>query len=173
MSPLGDWHSFMSAYPQKRTSLSTAVMSAKCQKRTLERRLFNHVVCAGDQRRWHVKAEHLRGLKVDDKLVFGRCLHRKVDRLLALETKSGRRIASPQRSGLREPRLIHLIEQSARLETAERVDPDFELTNGPATQGQVAAILLTWTTAAAPRRCALQWRWPSFVQPTRLAACHV
>ena len=43
-------------------------MSAMCQKRTLERRLFNHVVCTGDQRRWHVKVERLRDPKVDGRI---------------------------------------------------------------------------------------------------------
>ena len=30
-----------------------------------------------------------------------------------------------------------------------------------------AAILPASTTAAGPRRCASQWQWPSFVQPTQ------
>ena len=35
---------------------------------------------------------------------------------------------------------------------------------------QGAAILPASTTAAAPRHYALQWRWPSFVQPAERAA---
>ena len=33
----------------------------------------------------HVEAERLGGLEVDDEIVLGRCLHRQVGRLLALE----------------------------------------------------------------------------------------
>ena len=46
---------------------------------------FDHLVGAGEQRRWHGDAKRLRGLEVDPQLIFGRVLHRKVGRLLALE----------------------------------------------------------------------------------------
>jgi hypothetical protein len=46
--------------------------------------LFDYLVSTREQRRRHVEAYCLRSLKVDDKLVFGRRLHRKVGRLLAL-----------------------------------------------------------------------------------------
>src|SRR5207245_10063506 len=49
------------------------------------RRSFDHLVGAGEQRRWHGEAERLGSLKIDHQLVFGRRLHRKVGRLLALE----------------------------------------------------------------------------------------
>src|SRR5262245_29055743 len=47
--------------------------------------LLDHLVGAGDQRRWHLQTERLCSLKIDHQLVFGRRLHRKVSRLLALE----------------------------------------------------------------------------------------
>jgi hypothetical protein len=47
--------------------------------------LFDHLVGAGEQAIWHRDAESLRGLEIYDQLVLGRCLHRKIARLLALE----------------------------------------------------------------------------------------
>src|SRR5450631_2551161 len=47
--------------------------------------LFDHVGGAGEQGRWHSKAERLRGLEVDCQLVLCRCLHRQVRGLLALK----------------------------------------------------------------------------------------
>ena len=40
--------------------------------------LFDHLVGAGEQRCRDVKAEHFRGLEIDHKLEFGRCLHWKI-----------------------------------------------------------------------------------------------
>ena len=41
---------------------------------------------------------------------------------------------------------------------------------GAGATSEGAAILPASTTAAGPRRCAPQWRWPSFVQSTQRAA---
>jgi hypothetical protein len=34
--------------------------------------LFDHLVGAGEQRRWHGEAKHLCGLEIDYQLIFGR-----------------------------------------------------------------------------------------------------
>src|SRR5262245_28100088 len=47
--------------------------------------LFDHFVCAGEQRWRHVDPERLRGLEINCELILGRGLYRKVARLLALE----------------------------------------------------------------------------------------
>jgi hypothetical protein len=44
-----------------------------------------HLVGAAGQRQWDIEAERLCGLEIDHKLEFGRHLHRKVSRLLALQ----------------------------------------------------------------------------------------
>ena len=48
-------------------------------------RLFNHFVGAGEQCLRYCHAERLRGLQVDDQFELGRCLNRKIGRLLTLE----------------------------------------------------------------------------------------
>src|SRR5262245_59875371 len=46
---------------------------------------FDHLVGAGEQRRWHGEAELFGSFEIDRQLVVGRVLHRKIGRLLALE----------------------------------------------------------------------------------------
>src|SRR5262245_2322881 len=46
---------------------------------------FDHLVGAGEHRRWGLETECLRGLQIDHQLVLGRRLHRQVGGLLALE----------------------------------------------------------------------------------------
>src|SRR5262245_65684014 len=48
-------------------------------------RLLDNLVGVGEQRRWHVEAERLRGLEVDDEFEFHRLLDRQVGRLFASE----------------------------------------------------------------------------------------
>jgi hypothetical protein len=56
-------------YPQKRTSMSAIVMSAKCQKQTkcvaANFVLFDHLVGGVQQATWHVEAQRLGGSEVD------------------------------------------------------------------------------------------------------------
>src|SRR3954462_14650572 len=46
---------------------------------------FDHLVGAGEQRRWQVEADRLGGFEVYHQFVLCRRLHREVGRLLALE----------------------------------------------------------------------------------------
>src|SRR6516165_10011224 len=72
-------------YPQKQTLRSANAMSALCQKRTLERRLFDNLVGTAKQRWRYGEAECFGSLEVDDQLDGGRRLHRQIGRLLAFE----------------------------------------------------------------------------------------
>src|SRR6266481_29159 len=50
--------------------------------------LFDHLVCAREQRCWHVEAECLRGLEIDDHFDLGRKLDRQVAGFRAALTRS-------------------------------------------------------------------------------------
>src|SRR5262245_47226415 len=87
MSALGQKQTFavqdgMSALPPIATSIAFFGMSALGHKRTS----LDHFVGAGEQLRWHRKAERPGSLEIDNKLEFGRCLHRQVARLFAFES---------------------------------------------------------------------------------------
>jgi hypothetical protein len=47
------------------------------------RRCIDYLVCTGEQRWRKFEAERLRGGQVDNKIKFGRLLHRKITRLCA------------------------------------------------------------------------------------------
>src|SRR4051794_10664981 len=47
--------------------------------------LFDHLVCAGEQRRRELEAERFCGVEIDDQVVLGRCLDGQVAGLLAVE----------------------------------------------------------------------------------------
>src|SRR5262249_40801231 len=48
-------------------------------------RLLDHLIGAGEQRRWHRKAKRLGGLEIDGELKFGGFLNREVSRFRSLE----------------------------------------------------------------------------------------
>ena len=51
--------------------------------------LFDHLVDAGEQKRRHIQADCLGGLKIDDQFVLGGLHDRQIARLRALEDTSG------------------------------------------------------------------------------------
>ena len=88
------------------------------------RRLLDHLVGAGDERRRHFKAERLRGLEIDHQLELGRRLNWQLGRFLALEDAIG--------IGRREAKIIELVnsvgqqaadfsEDSARIDGRETI----------------------------------------------------
>jgi hypothetical protein len=46
---------------------------------------LDHLIGAREQRRWHLEAERLRGLEIDDQLELGRLLDRKIGGFGALQ----------------------------------------------------------------------------------------
>ena len=49
------------------------------------KKLFDHLVGTGEQRRRHCEAESLSSLEIDNQFEFGRRLHGQLGRILALE----------------------------------------------------------------------------------------
>ena len=49
---------------------------------------FDHLVGAGEHRRWHFEAERLCSLEIDHQLELGRRLDRQIARLLAAQQKA-------------------------------------------------------------------------------------
>src|SRR5262245_17397008 len=87
----------MSAMPPIATELSRRSETSLCANRYHMQRskryasisLFDHLVGAGEQRRWHVQAERLGGAQVDHQLELGRLQDRQLAGLCALEDAAG------------------------------------------------------------------------------------
>src|SRR5438876_7563190 len=80
----------MSAVPRKRTWIGALAMSVLCRQEETHApqqttALFDHLVGAGEQCRWHNDAKRLCGLQIDHQLELGRLFDRQVGRLRTLE----------------------------------------------------------------------------------------
>src|SRR5262245_11922856 len=79
----------MSALPPKADMSDRTGRSALCQKRTnapqQKHPLFDHLVGAGEQGRWHVEAERLSGLEIHDEFEFRGLFDRELGRFRTLE----------------------------------------------------------------------------------------
>src|SRR6516162_3939553 len=47
--------------------------------------LFNHLIGSNQKLLWYIEAERVGGLEVNHQFIFGRCLHRQIGWLLALQ----------------------------------------------------------------------------------------
>jgi hypothetical protein len=76
---------------RKQPSCRRRHRSEMCHKlpAAISQPLFDHLVGAGKQRRWHGETEHLRGLEVDEQLDLRGLNDRQVGRLVALENPAG------------------------------------------------------------------------------------
>src|SRR5262245_36313529 len=77
-------HQPMSALPPK-ADMCSATRDVRYGPKADIGYLFDHFVGAGEQRWRHGETKRLGGLKIDHQFVLGRCLHRKIGGLLALE----------------------------------------------------------------------------------------
>ena|SRR5258705_135497 len=62
----------------------------RLMRRSKSTSLFDHLVGAGQQRRWHDDAKRLCGLQIDHQVEFGRLFDRQVGRLRTLEYLVGK-----------------------------------------------------------------------------------
>src|ERR1700738_2839403 len=76
--------SFESSRKRDETALTLSAKSClmQCSKKAPS---FDDLVGKREQRRWHIEAEHARGLEIDYELEFRRLHDRQIGRLLALE----------------------------------------------------------------------------------------
>src|SRR6516162_7634546 len=87
--------------------------------------LFNDLVGAREQRRWHVESERPRGFQVDHHLELGRLHDWQIGRLLALEDSA--RVYSDLAIAISKAHTV-TDQAAARDELALRVDRDDPIT---------------------------------------------